>query len=80
MKVVQLVPKESKPDIQNVLNALDHMRKRVESGEIIGFSAIGLTDDDQTYGWSAVVKPISRLRMSGALSSLLFHYHNGALG
>lgn len=35
----------------SLLEVLDAMRKAIEDGTIVGFSAMGMTEDDTPYVW-----------------------------
>jgi hypothetical protein len=56
---------------ETALEIVESLRKAIEEGEIIGFSAVGIEPDDCTRMWSATTKPVSRLRMMGAMYHLL---------
>ena len=58
------------------LEVLDTLRKAVEDGEIVAFCAVGIEPDDCTRMWSSSVKPVTRLRMIGALTNLMHCYTN----
>ncbi len=57
---------------ETALEILDELRAKIESGEIIAFAAVGIEPDDITFSWTASTRPVSRLRMIGAIGSL-FH-------
>lgn len=59
-------------DTKQALEILDELRAKVESGEVIAFAAVGIEPDDVTSSWTATTRPVSRLRMIGAIGSL-FH-------
>jgi hypothetical protein len=75
MKVVSLPTVDTKA----ALEVLDTLRQAVESGEIIAFCAVGIEPDDCTRMWSSSTKSVTRLRMQGAISNLLFHYQSDNL-
>lgn len=70
---IQLPPDTKEEAIQ----VIDGLRQAVEAGEIIAFAAVGIEPDDCTRMWSSSVKPVTRLRMMGAMYNLLAHYQTG---
>lgn len=75
MRIVPLpLPTSTKED---ALAVIDDLRVAVESGEIIAFAAVGVEPDDCTKMWSTSTRPVTRLRMMGAIHNLLHSYTNG---
>jgi hypothetical protein len=62
---------ESKED---ALAVIDSLRKAVEEGQIVAFAAVGIEPDDCTRMWCASVKKTTRLKMAGAITTLLWHH------
>lgn len=75
MTIVQLVVKTT--DKSGMLESIEDLRQRVESGEVIAFIGVGIAPDDVTRGWSGAIDGVSRLRMMGALATLTHCYHDG---
>jgi len=73
LRVIQL-PTDSK---EEALNVIDGLRQAVEAGEIVAFATVGIEPDDCTRMWSSTVKPVTRLRMMGAMYNLLAHFQTG---
>lgn len=64
-------------DTANMLEVLDSLRTEVAEGRCVCFVAVGLGPDDNTRGWTAAVRGVSRLRVMGALADLQHSYHAG---
>jgi hypothetical protein len=63
---------------EDALAVIEDLRVAIESGEIIAFAAVGVEPDDCTRMWSTSTRPVTRLRMMGAMHNLLHHYTDGA--
>jgi len=73
-KVVSLVDKVvSKEEALAVINAL---KETVERGEVVAFVAVGVTDTDECLMFASSVKPVTMLRMLGAIDRLHFNYQS----
>ena len=48
----------------------------LEKGEIVAFAAVGIEADDCTRMWLGSSRPVTRLRLMGAMYNLLNHYTN----
>jgi hypothetical protein len=68
-KVIQIVPKDSL-DKKGMLDKIDNLRTMVDSGELIGFAAIGFYDKEGTtlHMFFDSVVPISTTVITGAFS------------
>lgn len=75
MKVITIQPKQ--PDTKNALEVLDQLREQLISGQVIAFVAVGIEPDDTTTAWASCTQPVTRLRMMGAITSLLHSYVDG---
>ncbi len=53
------------------LEIIDSLKEAIESGQIIAFAAVGIEPGDETRSWMATTKPVTRLRMMGAMYHLL---------
>lgn len=69
LKVVPM--KLATADKAAALAIIDQLRAEIESGRYVGFIGVTIADNDETAAWCATLKPITRLRMQGAVSSLL---------
>ena len=69
MNVMTLQSPERTPE--DVLEMLDAIRRRAQSGEVIGFTAVTLEAGDATSYYTATAGPISRLRTMGAIYALM---------
>lgn len=57
-------------DIEGALEVLESMKQAIISGEIVAFTAAGVSSDDDIVLWCGSTEGISKLRMIGALSIL----------
>jgi len=65
------------PSREDALEAARSLVTALENGEIVAFAAVGIEADDCTRMWSGSSRPVTRLRMMGAMYNLLNHYANG---
>lgn len=72
MKIVTIQPRQ--PDIKDALEVIDQLRAQIVDGRCIAFSAVSIEPDDTTTAWCSSTQPVSRLRMMGAITSLLHGY------
>lgn len=61
-------------DTANALDVLDDLRAKIISGQVIAFCAVGVEPDDTTSEWCATTRPVTRLRMMGAIQSLALNF------
>lgn len=59
---------------EEALAVIDDLRAKVASGQVIAFSGVGIEPGDETVCWQATVRPVTRLRMMGAIWSLLHNF------
>lgn len=59
-----------------MLENLDDLRQRIESGEVVAFAAVGIAADHGTSMWSGSAQgpKVSRLMMIGAMQQMLYCY------
>jgi len=67
---MQVVTLDLMPTKKDCLEAVELLRKAVESGEIIAFAAVGISDSDGTTLYTGSSKTLSLLRMQGACAGL----------
>lgn len=84
MKVIALGTKTefaTKSDPSHMHKALDALRKRIDSGEIVAFVAAAINTEDGVYAYCGADKAahVTRLRMQGALAKIQHAYLNGEL-
>lgn len=68
------------PDVHGkaaMLETLDNLRAKVESGEVVAMAAVGISQSDDVASWMSTVGHVSRLRVYGAVSHLLHCLHAG---
>lgn len=66
------------PSREDALEAAKSLVAALEKGEIVAFAAVGIEADDCTRMWSGSSRPVTRLRLMGAMYNLLNHYANGS--
>ena len=76
MTALSLIPSTA-PDTAGALETLDNLRAAVASGQVIGFTAVGIEPDDSTRVWLSTTVPVTKLRVIGAVSHLLACVHAG---
>lgn len=76
MKVVRF---PSQPTLEQALDVIDHLRKDVVEGRVTGFVIAGLDDADCCTAYASSTKPVTRLRMQGAIAQALHAYVSGDL-
>lgn len=76
MNTVVIHPAASDPAA--AIEVLDQLREQILSGQVIAFAAVAIEPDDTTTAWSSCTRPVTRLRMMGAITSLLHGYVDGA--
>ena len=64
------------PSREDALEAARLLVAALEKGEIVAVAAVGIEADDCTRMWSGSSRPVTRLRMMGAVYNLLNHYTN----
>lgn len=69
-KIVSLAPKHA-ATTEDALAVLDSLKKCIEDGEIVGFACVGIEPDDVTRTWMATTRPVTNLRMIGAVYHML---------
>lgn len=74
MKVVDF---NANPSLEDALSALDGLRKDLESGRIVAFATAGVGQDDACFWYCGSSRPVSRLRLIGAMSNALYHFNHG---
>lgn len=77
MKIAQF---NNNPTLEDALAAVDGLRKDIESGKIISFVAVGVSSDDATIGYCGSSRPVSKLRVTGALFNTLRAFDGGEFG
>lgn len=77
MKIVSFNRHPSLQDAIDAIDVIDRLRTDVIEGRVIAFLVAGLNDDDATIAYSSATKPVSRLRMTGAMSNTLHAFNQG---
>lgn len=74
MSVLKLINRtDSKAE---ALETLESLREAVESGQLVAFACVGIEPDDATRMWSSCTQPVTRLRLIGAMASMLHSYQS----
>jgi hypothetical protein len=55
----------------SALAAIDDLRRRVESGEVIAFAAVGIEPGRQTAMWCGAAQPMHQIELYGAVAALM---------
>lgn len=76
MNVVKLNPAPTKDDALAVIDAL---RRDVDEGKVVAFFVAGVSPADETIVYASSVKPVSRLRLQGAMGQALHDMQIGAI-
>lgn len=76
MNVIKL---NQQPTLQDALAVLDALRADVVEGKVTGFLVAGVDDQDVTILYVSTTKPISRLRLQGAMSQALHDFQRGVV-
>jgi hypothetical protein len=74
VQIVELPTAASRDDMYEVL---DKLRAEVDSGTIVAFVGVGLTETDECRAFIATQRHVSRLRTYGAVSHLLHCLQSG---
>jgi hypothetical protein len=75
---MKLIHFDGTPTMRDALASIDALRKDVESGQVVCFIAVGVGSDDACVGYTGSSKPVSRLRLTGAMSNLLHQFNAGS--
>jgi hypothetical protein len=70
-----VLPRVRSPEA--ALGVLDELRQQVLDGRVIAFCAVAIEPDDTTTAWASCTQHVTRLRMQGAIASLMHHYVAG---
>lgn len=62
-------------DTASALEVLDRLREQVLSGQVVAFAGVAIEPDDVTTRWQFTTRPVTKLRMLGAISSLQHWTH-----
>lgn len=76
MNVVKLNPT---PTMDEALAVIDALRRNVEEGQVVAFFVAGVSPTDETIVYASAVKPVSRLRLQGAMGQALHDMHFGTI-
>lgn len=82
MMTAQLVPLHANAEasLEDALRVVDQLRADIVSGKVRAFACVAVCPDDGTLGYIGYTQPISRLRVQGAVATLLHKYIDGAWG
>lgn len=74
---LQLAKLPTADDKAELLETLERLREDIESGRVVAFGAVGVTETDETLGYSGSLKRVSRLRLMGAVAHYQACLHAG---
>lgn len=61
-----------------MLEVIEDLRAKVESGEIKAFAAVGIASDHATYRWQSTCQHTTKLELLGAVTHLLTYVQQEA--
>lgn len=64
-------------DRTDMLEAIDELRRQIEAGELVAFTAVGISESDDCYVFQAAERHVTVLRQIGAVSHLLHCIQTG---
>jgi len=73
MTLVRLNPT---PNMNDAMEVLASLKSDLESGKVIAFFAAAVGAEDDTYAYVSSVKPVTQLRLIGAMSHALHMMHH----
>lgn len=76
MTNITAIPLNNAPTKQDALDVVESLKQAIESGQLVAFAAVGIEENDNTSIWSSSTRPVSRLRMIGAMHHMLHSYEN----
>ena len=68
---------EIKHEPDTLLETLDLIRSDIESGDAVAFAGVTISPEDELTAWIGMSKPVSKLRITGAITALLHSYFDG---
>lgn len=74
---MNIVSIDSQPTLADSMEVIRQLTEDVENGKIIAFVVSALSDDDTVYVYEGASKPVSQLRMQGAMLTALHMYVDG---
>lgn len=67
---MNVIPLNQNPTLSDSLATLDKLREDVAAGRIIAFAAVGIDQEDRALAYVGSSKPVSKLKLQGAVSKL----------
>jgi hypothetical protein len=74
MKVVKL---DTSPSLDQAAEVLRQLENDLLDGKVVGFFVAAVGPDDMTYAYISSTKPVSRLRLGGAMQHALHMFNHG---
>lgn len=68
---------ELKPTPDDLLATIDLIRSAIEAGEVVAFAGVTIAPDDEITAWTGETRPVTKLRVLGAIAGLLHSYFDG---
>lgn len=75
----KLVHLNRTPSMADALETIDQLRREIEAGRVIAFAAVAIEQGDECIAYCSAIKPVSRLRLQGAIAQLQHDYIAGEL-
>lgn len=63
--------------LEEALEVVDALRQALVDGKVISFSAAAISEKDELFAYIGSAVPVSRLRMSGAMSHMCTIFEQG---
>lgn len=76
MNVVNLNPA---PTMQDALDVIDALRRDVVDGKVVAFFVAGVDNSDTVIAYASSVRPVTRLRLQGAMGQALHDMQQGEI-
>lgn len=68
------------PNREECLKAVDALREDLVLGRVIAFSAVAIAPNDEVLSYIGSSRPVTRLRMQGAIGQLFFSFFGDSCG
>lgn len=79
IEIVKNVP-FNQPTLEDALCVVESLRKDIESGKVVAFAVVAIEQDDTALVYTGSTRPVTRLRMMGAISHMQHLYMHGGEG
>lgn len=77
MKVIKF---NQQPSLNEAAEVIAQLERDLKDNKIVGFFVAAIGADDETYAYASSTRPVSRLRMGGAMQHALHMFNHGEDG